>query len=166
MRVLVADDHELVRRGVKELLREQFPGVEVGEAETGGAAFELALKGSWDLMLLDIHMPGRNGLEVLADLRRVQPKLPVLVLSISDESEYAVRVIRAGAAGYLTKQTVGEELAAAVRKIVSGGRYISTGVAEQLAVGVSREGTAPHEKLSVQGDVELARYALKHGLVD
>jgi two-component system, NarL family, invasion response regulator UvrY len=149
MRVLIADDHELVRRGLKGLLAESFGKLKVGEARTSQEALELAQQQDWDIVLLDINMPGRNGLEVLADLKRLRPQMPVLVLSISPEQDYALRALKLGASGYLTKQSASEELLAAIRKSLAGGKYVTATLAENLAAYLSGEAPgSPHEALS------------------
>ena len=148
-RILVADDHAIVRKGLKETLEEELGSLVFGEAENGRQVLELAEKKKWDMVLLDIGMEGRNGLEVLEDLRKGYPDLPVLVLSMYPESEFAVRALRKGAAGYLNKQSAPEELVAAVRKVLDGSRYITPAVAERLAAELQRENEKlPHELLS------------------
>jgi DNA-binding NarL/FixJ family response regulator len=147
--ILIADDHAIVRRGLKQLLLDELPGATFGEAETAAETVASARSGSWDLVILDISMPGRSGLDVLKDIKAALPRLPVLVLSMYPEEQFAVRALRAGAAGYLTKDTAPEELVAAVRKVTRGGRYVSASLAERLASEVSG-GTEkdPHELLS------------------
>jgi two-component system, NarL family, invasion response regulator UvrY len=135
-RVLIADDHAVVRRGLKEILTEEFSPLEVGEARDARDALDRVLQQEWDVLLLDINMPGRNGLEVLEEVRRLRPKLPVLVLSAYGEEDYAVRAFKLGAAAYLTKQSASDELLVAFRKVLSGGRYITASLAERLAAAL------------------------------
>jgi len=147
--ILVADDHAIVRRGLIELLRDAFPGARFGEAESAPEAVAAGRGGEWDLVVLDISLPGRSGLDALKDLKAARPALPVLILSMHPEEQFAIRALRAGAAGYVTKQSAPEELVGAVRKVLRGGRYVSAALAERLAmeVGGRTEG-APHESLS------------------
>src|SRR5207249_2967022 len=114
-RLLLADDHAIVRRGLKEVLRDGFPGAVFGEAGNVAETLEQVSKNKWDIVILDITMPGRSGLEALADLRRERPKMPVLMLSTHREDQYAVRSLKAGAAGYITKDKAPEQLVVAVR---------------------------------------------------
>jgi two-component system, NarL family, invasion response regulator UvrY len=146
MRILIADDHPIFRAGLKETLAKD-PGVEsIGEADDGHKAVELARKKRWDVVVLDIMMPGRDGLEVLQELRRERPKLPVLILSAHPEDQLALRLLKAGAAGYLTKEKAPEVLLAAIRKVASGGKYISESLAEKVVFACESE-KAPHENL-------------------
>jgi len=148
-RILIADDHEVVRRGLKQILADAFKSLKVCEAKTSSEALDQVLKQTFDLVLLDINMPGRSGLDVLAELTRQRPGTPVLVLSVSPEEDYALRCLKLGAAGYLTKQSASDELLAAARKALAGGKYVSASMAEKLAVNVSGAGPAsPHEALS------------------
>jgi DNA-binding NarL/FixJ family response regulator len=147
MRILIADDHPIFRAGLKETLAKD-PGVEsIGEADDGHKAVELARKKRWDVVVLDIMMPGRDGLEVLQELRRERPKLPVLILSAHPEDQLALRLLKAGAAGYLTKQKAPEVLLTAIRKVVSGGKYINESLAEKVVFAFESE-KPPHETLS------------------
>ncbi len=148
-RVLIVDDHEVVRRGLKQILMDEFKDLEVGEAGDARQALEAAHKKPWDIVLLDINMPGRSGLEVLEDLRRLRPELPVLVLTAFPEADFAIRSFKLGACGYVNKQSASDELLAALRKALAGGRYITPGLAEKLAATVAGEvASAPHETLS------------------
>jgi len=148
-RILIADDHELLRRGLKGILAEVYKDVQIGEAGDGREALELAQKQKWDIVLLDINMPGRGGIEVLQDLKQQFPALPVLVLSAFPEKDYAVRAFKLGAAGYVSKQSASGELLAAVKKALSGGRYVTPLLGEALAAMVAGEAPiAPHELLS------------------
>jgi two-component system invasion response regulator UvrY len=149
IRVLIADDHPVVRRGLRRILEDEA-GMEVtGEAENAQETLNLASDKECDVLVLDIEMPGRSGLDVLKELKKRQPKLPVLVLSIHPEEQFAVRVLRAGAVGYLTKESAPEELIKAIRAVQGGGKYISASVAEELANELERPaGKAPHETLS------------------
>jgi two-component system, NarL family, invasion response regulator UvrY len=148
-RVLIVDDHALLRRGLKMLLADEFRGAAFGEASTAREALEQLQKHEWDVALLDISLPGKSGLDLLKELKVERPTLPVLVLSAHPEDQFAVRVFRAGASGYMTKDTAPEDLVKAVRKVLAGGRYVSPGLAEKLAVTVGKDSTrAPHETLS------------------
>ena len=149
IRVLIADDHDIVRKGMKRVFS-RTPDIEVaGEASTGQEALELVWHNSYDVVILDISLPGRNGLEILKQIKGHQPKLPVLILSMYPEEQYAVRVLRAGAAGYLTKESDKGELIDAIRRIVKGKKYITPALAERLAAELeSASEKAPHEKLT------------------
>lgn len=209
MKILLADDHEVVRRGLKQLLTEELDDVSFLETGTAAETIACATQNSWDLMILDINMPGRSGLDVLSALTSRKIEAPVLVLSMAPEQEYAVRALKNGARGYVNKQTVATDLLAAVKTVLDGRRYISAEVADQLANGLNAPSEQPlHEQLSdreiqvlrliatgktvkaiaaeltlsektvftyrdrlrsklgIRSDVELARYALKHRLVD
>ncbi len=147
--LLIADDHAVVRQGLKQILEDQPDMKVAGEAQNGAEVLDLLRKGPWDVVLMDISMPGRNGLEILKDIRTAMPKLPVLILSMHPESQYAIRALRSGAAGYLTKESAPQELVDAVRHAVSGRKYVSASLAEQLASEVERPSVkAPHERLS------------------
>ena len=137
VRVLVADDHALVRKGLQQVIKEQAPDMVVGEATDGEQVLSMVRKEKWDVLVLDIGMPKRSGLEILQELRAIQPKLPVLILSVHPEDQYAIRVLKAGAAGYLSKDSALDELVDAIRKAVGGGRYVSASLAEKLALGLS-----------------------------
>jgi two-component system invasion response regulator UvrY len=149
IRVLIVDDHAIVRRGLRELLSDEFQGAAFGEAPDARQALEQLRKKEWDIALLDIALPGKSGLDLLKELKAEWPKLPVLVLSAHPEDQFAVRALKAGAGGYMTKECAPEELAKAVRKILAGGRYVSPTLAEALAMGVTKDLTrTPHETLS------------------
>jgi DNA-binding NarL/FixJ family response regulator len=209
MRILIADDHEVVRRGLRELLRDHFPEARFTEAGDGRAALERVMEQDWEVVLVDITMPGRNGLDLIQDIKRVKPTIPVLVLSAHAERDYALRSIKLGAAGYVSKQSASDVLVTAVRKVMAGGRFVSPTLAEVLAEAVTGEAPGePHitlsnrelqvlkliasgrtikevaaelalsektvatyrtrlsEKMGLSTNVELTRYALRHGLVD
>jgi DNA-binding NarL/FixJ family response regulator len=208
-RVLIADDHQVVRRGLKEILEDALGKIAVCEAETGQEAISLAIEQSFDLILLDINMPGRSGLDVLQEIMRLRPKTAVLVLSVAPEEEYALRCLKLGAAGYLSKRSASDELVAAVNKAMAGGKYVTPSLAERLAAAMSGDSPdAPHvtlsnrelevlkmiaigktikeiaselglsgktvatyrtrlsEKMGLNTNVELARYALQHHLTE
>ena len=133
IKILIADDHAIVREGLKQILAETSDMVVGGEATNGQEVLEHVRREDWDLVLLDLAMPGKDGLETLKELKLEKPKLPVLVLSIYPEEQYAVRLLKAGAAGYLTKESAPEELIAAIRKVSHKGKYISSSLAEKLA---------------------------------
>src|SRR6266704_6893143 len=122
MRVLIADDHAVFRRGLKETIGEAFPKVSFGEAKTADEALACVRQNDWEIVILDISMPGNSGLDILSDLKRLRPKLPVLFLSMYPEEQYARRALKAGASGYLTKDSVPEELKTAPRLVLSGAR--------------------------------------------
>jgi two-component system, NarL family, invasion response regulator UvrY len=149
IKVLVADDHAVVRRGLRQILAET-PDILVGGEAAGGAdVLRLVRTERWDVVVLDINLQGANGLEILAEIRRERPELPVLILTVYSEEQYALRAVKAGAAGFLTKESAPENLIEAVRKVASGGRYVTAALAERLAtfVAAKHEG-APHERLS------------------
>jgi len=138
-----------VRRGLKLILSEEFSRIIFGEARNGQEVLDHVWKQDWDIVVLDITMPGRSGLEVLRELKQLRPKLPVLILSMHSEDQFGMRVLKAGAAGYMTKENVPEELVKAIKKVLAGGKYISPGLAEQLAFNLDEDtGRPPHEKLS------------------
>jgi two-component system invasion response regulator UvrY len=149
IRVLIADDHPVVRRGLRRILEDEVDMELAGEAQNAQGALDLVSKKKCDVLVLDIEMPGRSGLDVLKDLKMRRPKLPVLVLSIHPEEQFAVRVLRAGAAGYLSKESAPEELVKAIRTVYGGGKHISASVAGELASELGRgTGKALHETLS------------------
>lgn len=149
LRILIVDDHPIVRQGLKQTLADAAEIGEIGEAATAQEALDLAGLNTWDAVILDIGLPGRGGIEVLKDINRERPNLPVLILSMHPEDQYAVRAIRAGAAGYLTKDAATEQLREAIHRITSGGRFISPALAEQLATELAASGSGPpHASLS------------------
>jgi len=209
LRVLIIDDHEIVRRGLKEVLADEFPELKVGEASNSQGALELVTTQKWDIVLLDINIPGRSGLEVLEEVKRLQPGAPVIILSAYPEEEFAIRSLKLGASGYLNKSRASDEVLAAVKKALTGGKYVTASLAERLVsilggeiehalheslssrelqvlrmiakghtikeiaadltlsertVGTYR--TRISKKMGLGTNVELARYALKNGLVD
>jgi two-component system invasion response regulator UvrY len=209
MKVLIADDHEIVRRGLKDILADEFEALDVTEARNAREVLEAARRQKWDMALLDIKMPGRSGLEVLEELKKLHPKMPVLIISAFPAQEYAVRAFKLGASAYISKEGASDELLAAARKALAGGRYVTPALAERLAATLSGETpVAPHEtlsnrelevlrliaagktikevaaelnlsektvgtyrlrvskKMNLSTNVELARYALQHELVD
>jgi two-component system invasion response regulator UvrY len=209
MRILIVDDHEIVRRGLKEILADEFPKLKAGEAENSRMALELAASQQWDIILLDINIPGRSGLEVLEELKRLRPNTPVLVLSAYPEEEFAIRSLKLGASGYLNKSLSSDEVVSAVKKAMAGGKYLTAALAEKLVASLGsgiqhslHESLSGRElqilqmiakgrtikeiavelalsektvgtyrgriskKMGLMTNVELARYALKHRLVD
>ncbi|MGA2467481.1 MAG: response regulator transcription factor [Thermodesulfobacteriota bacterium] len=149
LRILIADDHPIVRQGLKQILSEESDMGVFGEAQNSQEVLKLVQKQDWDIVILDITMPGRGGIDVLKELKHQYPKLPLLILSMHPEDQYAVRALKAGAGGYLTKESAQEELIKAIRKIVRGGKYISSTLAEKLAFDLETETEKPlHETLS------------------
>lgn len=148
IRVLLADDHAVVRRGLKQILAETEDIRTEGEVDSGAGVLRAMREKKYDIVLLDITLPDQNGLEVLGQLRAAHPKLPVLMLSVHPEEQYAVRALKGGAAGYLTKDSAPEEMVAAIRKVYRGGKYLSAALAERLAGLLGSQAGAPHESLS------------------
>ena len=146
--ILIADDHAIVRAGLKQLVIDHPQMAVIAEANTGSEALELIRKLSPNVVLLDISMPGRGGLEVLSDIKKEFPRLPVLILSVHPEEQYAIRALKAGASGYITKDTAPEELITAILKVSNGGRYITRSLAEQFLHLFDAENEPPHTTLS------------------
>lgn len=149
IRIVIADDHAIVRRGLKQIVEDSGEMVVVAEATNGVEALRMAREADCEVLILDISMPGKSGIEVLKQVREEKPRLPVLIISIYPEDQYAVRLIKAGAAGYLNKECAPAELVEAVRRVANGKRYISTAVAEMLVheIGAPNQ-KLPHETLS------------------
>ncbi len=149
IRVLIADDHEIVRRGLKQILQEEFPFAHIDEANDTPSLLTKAISGTWDIILSDLAMPGGGGLDAVRQIRQLNLDVPVLILSIYPEEQYALRVIKAGASGYLNKDAAPEELVNAVQRILSGRRHISEKVAELLSLSLHRaDEQLLHELLS------------------
>jgi two-component system, NarL family, invasion response regulator UvrY len=148
IRIIIADDHFIVRAGLQKIIADIPDMVCIAEAMDGYQAIEKATQENPDVMLMDISMPGPDWIDVLKTIKKEKPNLPVLILSVHPEKQYAVRAIKSGASGYLTKDKAYDELIAAIRKAASGGRYISTGLAEQLADLLEIKDRLPHESLS------------------
>ena len=149
IKILIADDHVIVREGLKQIVAETSDMVVAGEAADSRQTLDLALQQDWDVVLLDISMPGRGGIDTLKELKHGKPELPVLVLSMYPEEQYALRALRAGASGYLTKESAPDELIGAIRKVAQNGRYISNSLAEKLAANIGPATEKPiHELLS------------------
>ncbi len=149
IRILIADDHPLFREGLKHILTEYSDLIVTDEARNGQEVLEKVWNNEYDMVLLDISMPGMNGLEVLKRLKKEKPKLSVLVLSMHPEEQYAVRALKSGASGYLTKESATDELITAIRKISQGRKYITSSLAERLAFGLETDAEKPpHETLS------------------
>jgi len=149
MQILIADDHAVVRRGLKEILADALPTAVFCEAGDGDEVLNQLGKSSVAMLVLDISMPGRSGVDVLRDVKRTYPRLPVIILSCHPEDQYAVRCLRAGASAYINKDSAPEELAIAIKKILEGGRYMSSSLAEKLIANLNEPGDGPlHESLS------------------
>lgn len=146
MRILLVDDHAVVRLGIRAILEDGLHGAEVSEASSGDQALA-ALEQPFDAVVLDLSMPGRSGIDLLTEIKHRWPKLPVLIMSLHPEEHFAVRALRAGASGYLTKSAAPEALIEALQKVTRGGKYISQAVAERLASDLNRA-SVPHERLS------------------
>jgi two-component system invasion response regulator UvrY len=149
VKILVIDDHEVVRRGVKQILEETFAHVEVGEADTSQKGVAAIQQEPWDLGIVDISLPDQNGLELLCELHNIAPRLPLMVLSLHPEEQYAIRAFRAGAMAYLTKQTAPEELARAVKQVLTGRMYVTASLGAYMAGSLNKNPTGPgHHTLS------------------
>jgi two-component system invasion response regulator UvrY len=149
LRVLIVDDHGVVRHGVKQIIEASFDQAAIAEAKDAEEMMDKVRNGKWDALILDISLPGRSGLDVLADIKKFNPKLPILTLSAYPEDQLAVRILKAGAAGYLSKESAPEELVTALKRVLAGGRYVSTALAERLAMTLEDQGDKlPHEMLS------------------
>ena len=157
LRILIVDDHPIVRQGLKQTLADAAEIGEISEAATPHDALDFVRQREWDAVILDIGLPGRGGLEVLKDIKQAAPRLPVLILSMHAEEQYAVRAIRAGAAGYLTKEAAPEKLVDAVRRVASGGRYISPDLAERLATELAADATRPFHALLSDREFDVLR---------
>lgn len=149
IRVLIADDHTVVRRGLKQILLEGFPTAQIEEVPDAEELIKRVMQAEWDVIISDLSMPGRSGLEALQQIKQLQPKLPVLILSIHPEEQYAIRVLKAGASGYLSKDTAPDELVTAVQRVLLGKKYITDTIAEKLASVLDHDSNkAAHEFLS------------------
>jgi len=149
LKILIVDDFPVLRNGVKSVFDDQTDEVVFGEASDAPHALELVRRENWDVMVLDISLRRRNGLEVLKEIKQTRPKLPVLILSMHSEKQYARRAFKAGAAGYITKDSSRTDLLRAIHKVIAGGRYVSASLAELLVVDIERgTGGPPHESLS------------------
>lgn len=147
--ILIVDDHAVVRQGLRQILAPELPGARIDEAGNADEALGLVLKHHYDLVMLDISMPGRSGLELLRDIKYQKPDLPVLILSVHPEDQMGIRLLKAGASGYVTKDCAPDELIRAVRKVLAGGRYVSDTLAERLVLDIQTDsGKPPHELLS------------------
>ena len=149
VKILIADDHAVFRHGLKDILANHFPGTAIGEAGTGQDAIGQVRKAAWNIVVLDVTMPGRNGVDVLWEIRQIRPALPVLMLSMHPEEQYALRVLKAGAAGYITKIKAPLEIVKAIKRVLAGVKYISPPLAERLKEQL-KSGTKklPHDRLS------------------
>jgi DNA-binding NarL/FixJ family response regulator len=150
LNILVTDDHAIIRRGLKQIMVEAWGDeVSVQEAQNAQEAVDNVRERDWDVVLMDISMPGRSGIDILKEIKTVRPKTPVLFLTMHAEDQFAIRVLKAGAAGFISKDSAPTELVKAIQKIAAGGRYISSSLAEKLALGLSEDlGQEPHELLS------------------
>lgn len=167
LRILIADDHTVVRKGLKQILLEEFRNAEIEEVTDAENLLKKVLKEDWDLVISDISMPGKSGLDVLQQIKQHYPRLPVLILSIHPEDHYAVRVLRAGASGYLNKDSAPDQLVAAVHQLLLGKRYITGAVAERLAMLLHQDSDRlPHELLSDREFEVLKLLAAGHPISD
>src|SRR5690348_1929835 len=157
MRILIAYDHAVVRRDLLQILADDFKKADFGEAGTAREALDRIRKENWDAVILDITMPGRSGLEALKEIKEARPKLPVLVLSMHPEDQFAVRVLKSGASGYMTKESAAVELVGAIKKVLAGGRYVSTSLAEKLATYLASDTQKPPQELLSDREFQVLR---------
>jgi len=149
LRILIADDHAIIRKGLKQILLEEYPSAAIEEVNDAEGAIKKTISNEWDIIICDLSMPGRSGLDVVQQVKQNFPKLPVLILSIHPEEQYAIRVLKAGAAGYLSKDAATEELVKAVQRVLQGRKYISPSIAEKMAADLDQDTSKPpHEILS------------------
>ncbi|MEJ7911659.1 MAG: response regulator transcription factor [Chitinophagaceae bacterium] len=149
LKVLIADDHAIIRKGLKQILLEEYPSAYIDEVSDAESALKKVIDTEWDIIICDLSMPGRSGLDVVHNLKQNFPKLPVLILSIHSEDQYAIRVLKAGAAGYLNKEAATEELIKAVQRVLLGRKYISPSIAEKIAEELNHNSDKPlHQQLS------------------
>jgi DNA-binding NarL/FixJ family response regulator len=149
IRVLIADDHAIVRRGLKQLITDAYPSSQISEVSDVESLVSEVMKSGWDLVITDINMPGRSGVEALHQLKQIDPKLPVLIMSMYPEDQYALRVLKGGASGYLSKETIHEDLVKAIEAILIGRKFITPSIAEKLAGALDLGGARElHETLS------------------
>lgn len=149
IKILIADDHTVVRKGLRQILLEGFPGAEIQEVGDAEEMIKKVINGEWDVVISDLSMPGRSGLEALQQIKQINAKLPVLILSIHPEEQYALRVLKAGASGYLSKDMAPEELVNAVQRVMLGKKYITASIAEKLAAVFDQDpDKRAHEYLS------------------
>jgi two-component system invasion response regulator UvrY len=148
IKIFIADDHPVVRQGVRQIVAVHDDLVVAGEATTGRETVERLPQLTCDVVLLDLSLPDIDGLELLKELRRARPQMPVLILTMHSEAQFALRALKAGAAGYVTKESAPSELVTAIRKVVVGGHYVTAGLAERLAANISGGGAMPHESLT------------------
>jgi two-component system, NarL family, invasion response regulator UvrY len=156
-KVLIVDDHEVVRDGVKKLLDEQPGAISCGEAGTGDEALRMALTDEWDAVVLDLSFAGKSGLEILKELKQIRPRLPVLVLTMHPEEQYARRAFKAGAAGFITKDSPRAELSKAIHRVLGGGRYLSPALAEKLIVDLERGVDRPPDETLSDREFQVMR---------
>jgi len=147
----------VVRHGLKQILADEFKRATFGEARNAQEALDLVWKDNWDVVILDITMPGRSGLEVLREIKKSKPKIPVLVLSMHPENQFAVRVLKRGASGYMTKESAAVELVGAINKVLAGGRYVSNTLAEKLATYLSTDTQRPAQELLSDREFQVLR---------
>lgn len=149
LRILIADDHTIVRKGLKQILLDEFPAAHIAEVPDAEELIKKVMEERWDVVVSDLSMPGRSGLDALQQIKTIHPNLPVLILSIHPEEQYALRALKSGASGYLSKDTAPDELVKAVQKVLLGKKYISQSIAERLVNTFSSgNGKSPHESLS------------------
>jgi DNA-binding NarL/FixJ family response regulator len=149
VRIIIADDHTVVRKGLKQILLEEFPSALIEEVSDAEELLKKVMKAEWDIVISDLSMPGRSGLESLQQIKQHYPRLPVLILSVHSEEHYAIRVLKAGAAGYLSKDTAPDELVKAVNRVLLGKKYITASIAEKLASTLDHDSEkSSHEHLS------------------
>ena len=149
LKILIADDHAVVRRGLKQILLEEYPSAEIGEVADAESLLAEVIKEGWDIVISDMNMPGRSGLDALSQIKQIAPQLPVLIMSMYPEDQYALRVLKAGASGYLGKDNIHDDIIRAIQAVQLGKKFITPAVAEKLANALGEDNSLqPHETLS------------------
>jgi DNA-binding NarL/FixJ family response regulator len=149
IRILIADDHAIVRRGLKQIILEEYPSAEIEEAADAEELVKKSISANWDVVICDINMPGRSGIDALKQIKESRPKMPVLIMSMYPEDQYAVRVLKAGGAGYLSKDSIHEDLIKAIETVLRGKKFITSLVAEKIVESFQRDSIeSPHHLLS------------------
>ena len=159
--ILIADDHTVVRKGIQQILQEGFPNCNISEAKDAESMLEQIIQKNWDVVISDLSMPGRSGLDTIPQIKKINPNIPVLIMSIHSEDQYAIRVLKAGAAGFLNKNLVPEELVIAVKRVLQGKKYITANIAEKLADHVDIDKSEPLHYYLSDREMNVLKFIVK-----